>query len=77
MHAAKISRSNRLLRVLNLLQARGSRGATTRDIIDAAHVCAVNSVVAELRANGFVIECHLVSRTPTGATYKYTLQTAA
>ena len=30
---------------------------TTRDLIRKANVCAVNSCIAELRANGIQIEC--------------------
>lgn len=54
MHAAKIERSPRLQRVHALL----SDGAehSTREIMAEAHVCAVNSCVAELRDNGFYIE---------------------
>lgn len=74
MHAARIEKSKRLQRVLELLRSRGRKGATTRDIIDVAHVCAVNSIIAELRANGFVIDCSFVQRLPTGAAiYRYTL----
>jgi hypothetical protein len=54
MHAAKLS-SPRLKRFLNLLSNGGSY--TTRDIIYQAHVCAVNSVAAELRQHGIGINC--------------------
>jgi hypothetical protein len=55
MHAARIETSPRLQRVLETLQ-RGGRW-TTRELIETAHVCAVNSAVAELRANGYPITC--------------------
>ena len=55
MHAAKVDRSARLRRVLAVLEE--GREFTTREIADAAHVCAVNSCVAELRANGHGISC--------------------
>lgn len=55
LHAAKIAHSDRLQRVLSVLQTGGKH--TTRDIIRKAAVCAVNSIISELRANGFDIEC--------------------
>ena len=54
MHAARLSRSPRLRRVHELLI--DGREHSTRDIVRAAHVCAVNSCIAELRENGAVIE---------------------
>ena len=56
MHSANIDKSERLQRVLGLLW--DGKFHTTREIIRRANVCAVNSIVAELRANGFKIECH-------------------
>jgi hypothetical protein len=55
MNAANIENSDRLNRVLDLL----SQGTefTTLDIIKQANVCAVNSIVSELRQNGFDIAC--------------------
>lgn len=60
MHAASIDRSVRLQRVAYVL----SDGAwhSTLDIIIGAGVCAVNSCVSELRANGLDIECRRVGR---------------
>lgn len=55
LHAARLSKSDRLMRVLTVLQSGGEH--TTRDIIQKAAVCAVNSIIAELRANGINIEC--------------------
>lgn len=57
MHAAGLTSSNRLQRVHALL----SDGAehSTRDIVMSAEVMAVNSVIAELRANGCVIHCRM------------------
>lgn len=55
MNAASIERSERLGRVLDLLSQGGEY--TTLDIIKQANVCAVNSIVAELRCNGFDIDC--------------------
>ena len=55
MHAASIEKSERLGRVLDLLSKGGE--FSTLDIIKQANVCAVNSIVAELRQNGFDIDC--------------------
>jgi hypothetical protein len=55
MNAASIEKSKRLGRVLDLLSQGGD--FSTLDIIKQANVCAVNSIVAELRQNGFDINC--------------------
>ena len=55
MHAARLDRSARLQRVLAVLE--DGREHTTRDLVVAARVCAVNSCIAELRANGHAIAC--------------------
>jgi hypothetical protein len=55
MNAASIEKSERLGRVLDLLSQGGD--FSTLDIIKQANVCAVNSIVAELRQNGFDINC--------------------
>lgn len=55
MHSATIERSPRLQRVLAVLL--DNKKHTTRSIIRKAKVCAVNSCVSELRANGISIEC--------------------
>lgn len=55
MHAASLDRSPRLQRVHDLLKDGAER--STMDIMLNAQVCAVNSIVAELRANGAEIEC--------------------
>lgn len=60
MHAAKVDNSARLQRVLNVLLDR--RAHTTRDIIRDACVCAVNSCISELRANGYNISCRQIER---------------
>lgn len=48
----------RLWKVLDLLRHRGSLGATTREIVRIADVCAVNTCVAELRELGHAITCN-------------------
>ena len=55
MNAASIKSSDRLNRVLDLLSQGGE--FTTLDIIKSANVCAVNSIIAELRQNGLDINC--------------------
>lgn len=55
MHAARIEKSARLLRVAELLST--GREFSTLEISQQARVCAVNSCVAELRHNGMDIRC--------------------
>ena len=55
MNYAKIKTSDRLRRVLKVLKDRKLH--STRDLIRDAHVCAVNSIVSELRMNGQRIIC--------------------
>ncbi len=55
MHAARLDHSPRLQRVADLLA--DGREYSTREISRQADVYAVNSIVAELRANGLEILC--------------------
>jgi hypothetical protein len=55
MNAAALAKSERLQRVYNLLRDR--REHSTMEIIQVANVCAVNSIISELRANGKTIRC--------------------
>ena len=55
MKAARLETSARLQRVHDLLA--DGQVYTTLDIVIAAGVCAVNSCIAELRANGASIVC--------------------
>lgn len=72
MHAAKIDKSDRLMRVLEFLHQRGKAGASTREIIREANVCAVNSIVAEIRANGIIVDCECEGTTEAGGRiYRY------
>lgn len=74
MHAAKIEKSSRLRRVVDYLRGRGRYGATTKDIIRDTGVCAVNSIVSEIRANGIFIDCKCQGVTNMGGRiYRYTL----
>ncbi|MBK1690998.1 hypothetical protein CKO33_02280 [Ectothiorhodospira mobilis] len=55
MRYARLENSRRLQRVAALL--RDGRPRTTLEIIQGARVCAVNSIAAELRANGLNVQC--------------------
>lgn len=55
MNAAIFDKSDRLQRVYKLLKKGGEY--TTLDIIQRAGVCAVNSIVSELRQAGYQITC--------------------
>jgi len=55
MNAANLTKSDRLQRVLKLLAKGGE--FTTLEIIQKAGVCAVNSIISELRQNGYQITC--------------------
>lgn len=55
MKAASLHSSDRLKRVLRLMS--DGRERSTMEIIHGADVCAVNSIIAELRANGIGIKC--------------------
>ena len=56
MNAANLKTSERLQRVDKFLSDR--RPHSTLDIIQGAGVCAVNSIISELRASGRTINCH-------------------
>jgi len=60
MHNARIETSDRLQRVLEYL--RDGKPKTTREIIVGANVCAVNSCISELRANGYGITCKAMGK---------------
>jgi hypothetical protein len=55
MNYANIDKSDRLKRVADVLAQSGE--LSTLDIIKKANVCAVNSIVSELRQNGYDITC--------------------
>jgi hypothetical protein len=61
IRAAKIENSERLQRVLALLQ--DGQEHSTLDIIIGAGVCAVSACVAELRAGGHAITCRRAGKT--------------
>jgi len=58
MNAARLEKSDRLRRVASLLKRE--KEFTTLEIAEGAKVCAVNSIVAELRCNGMDIRCRRV-----------------
>lgn len=62
IHAATLAASPRLQRVLAFLRERGPAGATTREIVVCAQVCAVNSCVDEIRESGVGIDCTMEGR---------------
>ena len=72
MHAASLERSARLRRVRDLLA--DGREHSTLDIVREAQVCAVNSIVAELRANGLDITCRQ-ERRREGTVWLYRMAT--
>ena len=74
MHAAKADKSPRLQRVLEALRSNPD-GLTTMELISRASVCAVNSIAAELRENGFRVECRPVAGRK--GVYRYRLEGAA
>jgi len=55
MKAASLKSSERLQRVAQYLA--DGRERSTMDIIHECNVCAVNSIIAELRDNGLIIHC--------------------
>lgn len=72
MRAARLDKSPRLQRVFDALKTAGNAGLTTMEIIQRANVCAVNSIAAELKANGIGVTCTREGRTADGAAiYRY------
>lgn len=77
IHFARLEKSPRLQRLLAFLRDCGQAGATTREIIDGADVCAVNSAVCELNRQGFKITCVMEGRTYEGSSvFRYRLAEA-
>lgn len=68
IHYARIEESERLQRVHALLADGNWHG--TRNIMRTADVCAVNTVVAELRANG----CPIFTRCIGRGRYEYKME---
>jgi hypothetical protein len=60
MKHRKLSKNQTLQKVFRYLRGARSRGdgtVTTRDILIHTGICAVNSVIGELRENGCEISC--------------------
>lgn len=57
MHHANIESSDRLRRVLGVLERRGKRGASSMDLVMMARVVAPGTCVSELRHQGYDIGC--------------------
>jgi len=74
--AAKLETSDRLQRVLRLLIDERHRWLTTRTILRRAGVCAVNTVIAELRENGAEIDCRTTVLQGGGRRWSYRLTKA-
>ena len=68
IHFARIEESERLQRVHKLLADGAWHG--TREIMLTADVCAVNSIITELRHNNYDIRTRCVGR----GRYEYQLQ---
>jgi len=69
MHAADVKKSARLRRFVSALNLAGQKGLTTRDLIQQTGDCAISAIAAEVRENGYVIDCQRESRT----TWRYRL----
>lgn len=72
MHAARLEASIRLQRVLAVLE--DGEEHSTLDIVREACVCAVNSCIAELRANGAAIDCRQARNADGGRIWLYRLK---
>ncbi len=60
IHFARLENSARLKRVKRILD--DGEPHSTREIIFVADVCAVNSIVSELRENGYPVRCDRKSK---------------
>lgn len=68
MRYARLENSARLQRTLKALESGGWK--STRDLIRKANICAVNSCISELRANGFDISTRCLGK----GRYEYKLE---
>ena len=64
------------MNVLSFLGKRGPEGATTREIIEVCNVCAVNSIISELRVAGHQIDCKTTIDVGGGRVARYKLVAA-
>lgn len=72
MNQASIKTSPRLRRALAVLREFPG-GVTTRQLIQRANVCAVNSIISELRANGVKVRCVFEGRRNGSAVFRYAI----
>lgn len=73
MHAARVDRSRRLGRTLAILRAHPA-GLTTAELQGWTGSVAIHSDCAELRANGYDVECAYQGTTAEGRrVYRYRL----
>lgn len=71
MHAARLDKSERLQRFVEALR---NGPMTTRELIGATGLCAINSIAAECRANGIKVGCTYKGTSESGARiYEYEL----
>lgn len=71
MHAARLGTSPRLRAVRDALADGAER--STLDLVHETGVLAINSVVSELRANGFTIHCRQTKGPGGGRIWLYRL----
>lgn len=76
MHAAKLSRSPRLRRLRDVLEAHPD-GLTTLALVQWTGSCAVHSDVAELRQNGVPVACEYQGKRDGRRVYLYRIEEAA
>ena len=72
IHAATLKTSPRLQRALKALKAH-PKGLTTWAWGAAARICAPNTVAAELRAQGYPVECRYLGTDGDSKLYRYRL----
>lgn len=74
MNYARLEQSPRLQTIYAALKT-GPK--TTRDLIIETGYCAINSAIAEMRAQGINITCKMVGRTKGSSIYLYTMEREA
>jgi hypothetical protein len=70
IHFARIESSDRLRRLLNFLELRGSNGATTWEIVTECRITSPPTAISELRHNGYDVVATEVGR----KVFRYVLQ---
>lgn len=75
MHAARLDHSPRLQAVLRALSDGAER--STLDLVRETGRCAINSIVSELRANGYAIHCRQAKAPGGGRIWLYRLEDGA